>query len=161
MSMRFDAQAKKAGFVHCGVKFLQSKFLRLRITAVSQHGSAGKNLDVIDAVVGELTNYFAYLPRAIGLTVVEIPRQLNVRSKAGERAGATGNRNVRASDKHARANDVAAVDGVAQSDVAQGAISAHIAHRGESGLKHGAGIGHGLEYDLRSGLFELSHRLGV
>ncbi len=159
--MGLDPQTEVTGFVDRGQQLFRSEFLRMGIAAVSQHGSAGKNFDVIDTVVGELTNYFSHFPRTIGFAVVQVPWKLNVGSKASERAGSAGNGDVGAGNEHARADDIAAIDGVTKSNVAEGAISSHIADGGESGLEHSAGVGHRLEHDLRSSLFELTHGLAV
>jgi hypothetical protein len=68
---------------------------------------------------------------------------------------------VGASDEHARTDNVAAGDGVAQSNVVEGAISADVAHGGEAGVKRDSGVGdHGVS-DLRRGLLQNMKRLGI
>ena len=62
---------------------------------------------------------------------------------------------VSARHKHVWTNDIATLDGVAQGNVAEGTIRAYVAHGSKSGFKHGAGIGYGLQRNLRRRLLEL------
>ena len=136
MRVRLDAQAERTGFVHCGVKFFGSELAGVGIAAVREDGAAGKKLDVIRTVVRELTDNSADLPRTVGDAVAKIPRERNVGRKAGHGAGAAGDGEVCAGDEHARAGNVPAIDGVAQSDIGQSTIDADVAHGGETGFEH-------------------------
>src|SRR5450631_4615736 len=135
--MGLDAQSEVTRFVDRGLQFFEREFLRFGITAVGQYGPAGKSLDVIDTVVRELANDFSHFPRTVGFAIAQVPGKLDVRSKTRQRAGAAGNREVGASDEHARAYNIAAIDSVAQSNIAQGTIGSHSAHRGKPRLQHG------------------------
>ena len=116
---------------------------------------------MIDTIVGELANHFSHFPRTVGFTIAQVPRKLDVGSKTRERARTAGNGHIGAGDEHARANNIATVDRVAQSDITQGPVGSHVAHRRKSRFQHGARIGHGFQRDLRGGLFELPHRFTV
>src|ERR1700722_3407772 len=128
---------------------------------MSEHGAAGENFDVIGAVVCQLAHHLPHFPRAIRLTVMKIPWEGDVGSEAGGCAGTAGYSYISSRNEHARPDDVATIDGVAQGDVAQSAIRSNIAHRGETRFEHGSGIRNGLERYLRRRLFELPHRLGI
>src|SRR5208282_2534857 len=107
-----------------------------------EHGPAGKNLDVIDAIVSQFANDLPHFPWAVGFAVMQIPGQRNVGSQARSRASAAGNGHISAGDEHARADYVAAVDGVAQGDIDQGTVWSHITHGSETGLKRDPSIRH-------------------
>src|SRR5580692_1593903 len=124
---------------------------------MGKHCAAGKNLYVISAVVGKLTNDLPHFPRSVGLSVVQIPRQKNVRSKSSGRASSARDGDVRARHEHVRANDIATLNGVAKSYVAESAIGAYVAHGSKSGFKHDACVGHRLQCDPCSRLLELVH----
>ncbi len=118
---------------------------------MGEHCAGGENFDEVDAIVGQLANSLADFPGTVGLSVVKIPGQLDVGSLSGHGAGAAGDRNVGAGDEHARAGYVASGDGVAQGHIVKGAIGTDVAHRGETGVEHLAGIGHRLKHDLGGG----------
>src|SRR5271169_4290199 len=161
MRVGFDAQAEMAGFVDCGLQFLQCEFLRLGITAVSEHSAAGENLDVVDSVMCQFADDLPHFPRAVGLAVAHIPRQGDVVRKAGCRASPAGNRHIGTRDEHAGTDDVATIDGVAQSNVDKGTIRTYVPHRSETRFEHGTGIGHRLKRKLRRGLREKVQVLGI
>src|SRR5579864_9462077 len=115
--MRFDAQTKVVRFVDCGLQLFRRELLRLRIAAVGQHGSARMNLNVIGAVVRELTDDSPHFPRAVRLAETQVPGQRNIGSKASRRARSTGNGDVRSGNEHARTDDVSTIDRVAQGNV--------------------------------------------
>src|SRR5262249_23880817 len=98
---------------------------------------------MIHAVLRELSYNFSNFPRAVGFAIVQIPWEWNVRGETCQSTGSASDGHVRPGDIHARANDVAAIDRIAQSNVAQSAISPHVAHGGEAGFQHGTCIGHG------------------
>ena len=98
-----------------------------------------------------MANDLAHFPRAVGFAVVHIPGKLDVGSESGIGAGAAGNCDVSSGDEHAWADDVAAIDGIAQGNVAERAIGAYVAHRGESRFQRDSGVGHGLERDSCGG----------
>jgi len=62
---------------------------------------------------------------------------------------------------YSRASDVTAVNGIAQSDIDQGTVSANVANRGETGFQHGARIGHGFEHKLRGRFPGAVHRFEI
>ena len=161
MRVRFDAQTEMAGFVDCGLQFFRSEFLRLGIAAVREHSAAGENLDVVHSVMCQLADDLPHFPRAVGLAVAHIPRQGDVGRKAGRRASPTGNGHIGASHEHARTDDVATIDGVAQSNVDEGTIGAYVAHCSEARFEHGTGIGQRLKRNLRGGLREKIQILGI
>src|SRR5271157_3824437 len=130
-----------AGLIDCSLQLFECEFLRPGIAAVGKHGPAGKNLDVIDAVMRELTDYLPHFPRAVGLAVMQIPGQCNVGSEAGSGAGASRDGDIGAGYEHAGTGDVTAIDGVAQGNVDQGTVWSDIAHCGETGFEGDAGIG--------------------
>src|SRR6266852_8058347 len=72
------AQAEGVRFLHRSLQLLECEFRRVRIAAVGQHSAGGEDLDVIYAVVREQSDFLSHFPRAIGLAVTQIPRQLNV-----------------------------------------------------------------------------------
>src|ERR1700739_1011843 len=114
MGMGFHAQAEVTSFVYGGLQFFESKLFRLRIAAMRQHGSAGKTLGVIGAIVGKLPNHLPDFPRTVGLAVLQIPGQRDVRSESRRRTSAPGDGYISAGHKHARTSNVAATDGIAQ-----------------------------------------------
>src|ERR1700733_3519342 len=83
-----------AGFIHRRLQFLQCELLRFGIAAMGQHGARGKHFDMVCAVMRQQANFLPDLPGAVGFSVMEIPRQLNVRRQPGHRAGAAGNGDV-------------------------------------------------------------------
>jgi hypothetical protein len=87
---------------------------------------------VVDTVVCEFANDGADLPGTVGLTVAQVPGELNVWSCAGERACASRDGEVGSSDVHARAGDVAARDRITQGDIGESAVYAYVAHCRES-----------------------------
>src|SRR3974390_1268249 len=103
-----------AGFIDCGLQFFEGKLLRFRIASVRQYGATGESFDVVDAVVSKLTNNFANLPWTVGFSIAQIPGKLDVGGETGGCARAAGDGEVGAGDVHARANNVAAIDGIAQ-----------------------------------------------
>jgi hypothetical protein len=116
---------------------------------------------VIHAIVRELPDFLANFPRVVGFAVVEVPRQLDVRRLAGHRPGSAGNRDVRTRNKHARPDDVAFVDGIAQRNVIQRSIDANVPHRGKPRFQRHARVGNRLKHNLRSGALQLRHRVAV
>ncbi len=159
--MGFDTETEVTCFVDGGGEFFGSELLRLRIAAVREDGAAGENFDVVGAVVRELADALADFPRAVGLAVAEIPGKSDVGREAGHGAGAAGDGDVGSGDEHARADDVAFCDGVAQSDVGERAIDADVAHGGEAGFEEDARVGNGLERHFCGGVFELVDRIDV
>ena len=79
----FDAESERGGFFDGGAQFFHSEFLGVGIAAVFEDGAGGENFDMVRAVVGELADYGANFPGAVGLAVAQIPRQLNVWCCAG------------------------------------------------------------------------------
>ena len=156
-----DAHVEVAGFIDGGGEFFGRELLRLRIAAVGEDGAAGEEFDVVGAVVGELANFLADFPRAVGLAVAEIPGESDVGSEAGHGAGAAGDGDVGSGDEHARADDVAFGDGVAESDVVERAVDADVAHGGEAGVESHARVGDGLEGHFGGGVHELVARIDV
>ena len=65
--MRLDAQSEVAGFIHRGLQFFRSEFLRFRIAAMRQHGAAGEDLDVVGAVVHQLADSLPHFPGTVCL----------------------------------------------------------------------------------------------
>jgi hypothetical protein len=76
-------------------------------------------------------------------------------------AGAAGDGDVSSSDEHAGADDVAAIDGIAEGNIAERAVGAHVAHGGEAGFERHAGVGHGFEGDPGGGFGELNDGIGA
>src|SRR5260370_3251288 len=155
MRVRLDPESEVARLVDGGLQFFRSELQGLGIAAVGQHRAACKNLDVIDTIVRKLANNFAHLPRTVSFAVVQIPGELNIRSKSSQGACATGNGDVCARNEQARANNVASVDGVAECDVAERPVGADVAHRRKTRLQHRASIRHRLKRNLRTCLLEL------
>src|SRR5579872_254070 len=150
-----------AGLVDGRLQFLKGELLRFGIAAVGENGAAGENLDVVGAIVSQLANDLADFPRTVGLAIVEVPRERDVRRQAGGRAGPAGDGDVSARHEHAWANDVTAVDGVAQSDVGEGTIDSDVANGGETRFEHGTRVGNGFESNLRAGFPELDEGIGI
>ncbi len=113
----FYAKAEVLGFVDRSLQLFGSEFDRFRIAAVRQHRAGREHLDVIGAAMREEPHFLANFPRAVGFAVAQIPGKSDVGREAGHSAGAAGDSDVRACNVHARANDVAESDSVAQRDV--------------------------------------------
>ncbi len=126
-----------------------------------QDRAAGKDFDVIDAIVRQLTNHLAHFPWTVGFPVVQVPREFDVGCKSGQGTRAARDGHISTRHKHTRTDDIAALDGIPQSDISQRAVSADVTHGGESGFEHGVGIGYGFERDLRRCLFELNKWITV
>ena len=152
--MGFDAKAEVAGLIDRGLQFLQREFLRIRITAVSQNSSAGKNLDVIHPVVRQFADDLAHFPGTVGFAIMHVPGKLYVRCKTAIHAGTTRDGHIGPGHEHARSDDITLVNGVAQSYVGESAIGADVAHRGEARFQHRLGIRNGLQSILSSRLPE-------
>src|SRR5271169_4059243 len=161
MRVRFDTKAEMARFVDGGLQFFRSEFLGVGIAAVSEYSAAGKNLDVIHSVMCQLADDLPHFPRAVGLAVAHIPWQGDVGRKAGRRASPAGNGHKGAGHEHAGTDNVATIDGVAQSNVDEGTIRTYVTHRGETRFEHGTGVGHRLQRKLRGGLREKVQVLGI
>src|ERR1700731_1746767 len=161
MRMGFHAQAEMTGLVYGGLQFFESKLFRLRIAAMRQHGSAGKNLDVIGAIVSKLPNHLSDFPRTVGLAVMQIPRERDVGTESRSRTSAASNGYISASHKQARTDDVAPIDGVTQSHIAESTVNADVAHGSEPRLQHGAGVRNGFQRHLCCGFAELLHGFGI
>ena len=106
--VRFDAQAEIGGLLHGGAQFLGSKFDRLRVAAMGEHGARRKHLDVIGAPVRELADLLPHFPGTVGLAEAQIQRQLNVPRQARHGAGALADGDVGARHIHAGSDDDAA-----------------------------------------------------
>ena len=152
--MGFDAKAEVAGLIDRGLQFLQREFLRIRITAVSQNSSAGKNLDVIHPVVRQFADDLAHFPGTVGFAIMHVPGELDVRGETAVHSCAAGNGHIGPGHEHARSDDITLVNGVAQSYVGESAIGADVAHRGEARFQHRLGIRNGLQSILSSRLPE-------
>ena len=150
VSVYCHSQAKVTGFVNRSIEFFGRKFQRTGIASVRQHCASGEDFDHVNPVVGQLTNPLPNFPWTVGLSVVQIPRELNIGCLSCHGAGTASNRDVGAGDVHAGARDVATSNGIAQGHVVEGAVSANVSHRGESGLKHLSRVGHRLQNDLGS-----------
>ena len=127
-----DAKSEVVRFIDGGMQFFGSEFKRLGVAPVSEHGAGGKNLDVVGAAVRELTDSLPNFPRAVGFSITKIQGELNIPRQPGHRPGAFADRNVGAGDKHARADDVPAGNGVAHGDIVERAIDADVAHGREA-----------------------------
>src|SRR5208282_6545719 len=115
-----DAKTEMAGFVDGGLQFFRCEFLRVGIAAVSEYSAAGENLDVIHSVMCQLADDLPHFPRAVGFAIAHIPRQGDVGRKAGCRASPASNGHKGTGHEHAGTDDVATIDGVAQSNVDEG-----------------------------------------
>src|SRR5207237_2869366 len=98
--------------------------------------------DLVHAVVRQQAHFLAHLPGAVRLAIVKVPGKLNIWSHSGHSAGAPGDRDIRASNKHAWTHNIATIDRVAKSNIVERAINADITHAGEAGFKCDARIPH-------------------
>src|ERR1700690_4656288 len=98
---------------------------------MGQHGSAGEDLDMVSAVMHQLTDSLPHFPRTVCLSVTKIPRQRDVRSQAGHGARATRDGYISSGHIHARAFDKTMSDRISHGDIVQRPINSHVAHRGE------------------------------
>jgi hypothetical protein len=145
MGMRFDAQAEIGGFLDGGAQFFGRKLDGFGIAAMGENGAGGKDLDVIGAAVRELANLLPHFPGTIRLTIVQIPRQLDIRRQTGHCPCALADGDVRTRHIHARADDDALGDGIAHCHIVEGSIHADVAHRRESRQQRDTRIGDGRE----------------
>src|SRR6516164_410286 len=130
--MCLHAQAESVRFLHCSLQLFESKFASNRAAAMREYGAAGKNLDVIYAIVRQQANLLPYFPRAIGFAVMQIPRQLNVWGLPSHRACATCDCDVCPGNVHARPDNIAMTNRIAQGNVGKRAVDAYVSHTGES-----------------------------
>ncbi len=106
-------------------------------------------------------DFLADFPGAVRFAVVQVPGESDVGGEAGHRAGSAGDGDVGAGDEHARADDVAFGDGVAQGDVGERAVDADIADGGEAGFEEDTSVGDGLERHFGASVFELIDGIDV
>src|SRR5258707_596394 len=116
---------------------------------------------MVHTIVRELAHLLTDFPGAVGLAVVQIPRELAVRREAGHRSSAAGNRYGAHRHKHPRADNVSSRNRVTQGDVAKRAVNANIADRCKSGFEGDARVGNGFKGNLRSGFLELRNGVSI
>ncbi len=101
-----------------------------------KHAAGGANLDHVGAVLDGLADFVLHGFHAVGNAsashVIFEGQQILV-------AVPSGDAERRAADQHARARNIAGIDGIAQRDVAV-AVRSHVADRGESGLQSEARV---------------------
>jgi hypothetical protein len=151
----FHSQAEMAGLVHGSFELLKRELLRFGIAAVREDGSRGKHFDMVGAIVRQQAHFLPNLPWAVRFSIVEIPGQLDIGRKAGHGARATGDGDVSSCHEHARSHDVAPVDGIAQRNIVEGTVHAHVAHRSESGLERNARVRHRFQNHARGAFGQL------
>ena len=117
---------------------------------MGKDGAAGKNLDVICAIMCQLPDFLANFPGAVRFSVMQIPGKLNVGCEAGHRSCTTGDGDVSTGNIHPGADNEALRNRIAHGDIVESTIDANVANCGKPRFQHFAGIGHGLERHLRS-----------
>ena len=129
MGCDLASQAMRVG--HDGLHLLQRVLRGLGIVAVRKHAAGGANLDQVGAVLDGLADLvlhaFDAVGHAVGGDVIFEGQQVVVAVPAGDAER-------RAAHQHARAGNIAGVDGIAQGDVAV-ALGTDVAHGGEAGLE--------------------------
>jgi hypothetical protein len=76
----------------------------------------------------------------VGYAAAHFRRNNHVRRESRDFAAATGDCDIGADHKHSRPLDDAAVDGITQGHVGEGAIAAKVSNRGESGTQCSARV---------------------
>ena len=131
-----DFAAEFVGFGGDGLKFFEGILRRAREIALAENPSGRANLDDVGSVLDDVAHFGAGSPGTIGnaefFVVIFIGKQIVV-------AVAAGDAERRARGAHARAFDVAIVDGVAESDVGETSC-ADVADGGKTGAQSQAGI---------------------
>ena len=97
---------------------------------------------MVRSVVRQKANFLAHLPWTVRLTIMKIPRQLDIGRHSGHCARTARNSDVGSGNKHSRTNNVAAIDRVAKSDVVQSPVNPNVSHRGKTGFECDARIAH-------------------
>ena len=128
---------------------------------MGEHGACRENLDVIGATMRKLTDSLPDFPGTVGLAEVKVPRKLNVRCEPGHGARALADGDVGAGHEHSRADHDTFGDRVAQGDIIESAIDAHVAHGGEPGEKCDARVGNAGVSTFDRGFLQHKERLGV
>ncbi len=136
MRMRSDEGAALRGFLHRGMDLGFGVFGFPGFGASGQHRAGGDDLDQVGAAIEHDVDMPAHVIHALGDAAAECFRHHGALRQAGDLAAAAGHGDVGAGDEHARSGHVAGVDRIAQRDIGEAAIDAHIAHGGEAGA-HG------------------------
>ena len=157
--VRCDTQSKIVGLLDGGAQLFGREFDGFWIAAVGENRTSGQDLDVIGAAVGQFAYLLPHLPRAVRHTVLQIPRQLDIRGEARHGARTLADGDVGAGDVHARPDENSLGNGIAHRHIVEGSIHAHIAHRGEAGQQRDAGVGDRRIRRLGGGLLEDVERL--
>src|SRR5258708_15759739 len=87
---------------------------------------------MVHAIVRELPHLLTDFPGAVGLAVVQIPRELDIRREAGHRSSAAGNSDVGSRHKHPRADNVSSRNRATQGHHANRRATSTIAAPGKS-----------------------------
>ena len=92
---------------------------------------------------------------------MKVPGKLNVRREPGHGARALADGDVGAGHEHSWADHDTFGDRVAQGDIIESAIDAHVAHGGELGVKCDARVGNDGVSTFDRGFLQHKERLGV
>ncbi len=160
MRVRGHAQSEAICLLDGGAQLFRGELYGFGIAAMREHRAGGEDLDVIGAAMGNFTDLLTHFPGAVRHAVLQIPRQLDIRSQTGHRSGAFADGDVGARHVHARAHDDSSRNGIAHGHIVQGPVHAHIAHRGEPGEQRNTCVRDGRIGSFSGGSLQDVNRFG-